>query len=228
MSIVAWTNNTVSTTSTTPTLFKIAQATSGTGSIYANSTSNNITTWISTPVSVPLPYNEATIAASLRKLTVQEGQEITIKLPDGTLIDVEANGSFKIHDNDAKIIYKANRIREFNKYLNCSDLIADFVQFCGQQGVNQQEMLDMPVSLLIAWLVIEAAKADDMPEPTDIKLLPYIKTINTARCRNCGRFLTNNFKQRKIDMCGGDCLNKFICKPVKLPKQLLICQEVRL
>jgi hypothetical protein len=96
---------------------------------------------------------------------IQDGRPITMRLPDGTMIDVRADGSYTIDDSDAKVVYRASRVRDFNGYLNASDKLEDFILYCGEQGVRQDEMLSIPVKHFVAWLVVEAALADGEEPP---------------------------------------------------------------
>ena len=64
--------------------------------------------------------------------------------------------------------------REFNKYVNASDLLETFIQDMGALGLSQKEFLDLPVNAFITWLVLKAAVADG-EDPL-------------WRCGSCGRF----------------------------------------
>lgn len=139
-------------------------------------------------------------------ITVKDGQTRIIRLPDGTVIDVEANGSFTINDKDAKVTYRANRVRDFNSFVNASDKLEAFIQFCGQIGVRQGEMLDIPIKHFIAWLIVEAALADG-EKPDDIAKLPDLRQHIKPRCK-CGRFLSRKHVERKVAFCRTVCLEK--------------------
>jgi hypothetical protein len=107
-----------------------------------------------------------------RNLQIADGQECKIELPDGTVIDVKSDGSYSILDDDAKIIYRANRIREFNKFVNASDLLEKFIEYCGDQGVVKEQMMDQPLRNFIGWLMTEAALADGEEAEHPQLLLP--------------------------------------------------------
>lgn len=102
---------------------------------------------------VPYPYIPDNIE-------LEVGHARTIKFPDDTLIDFKDNGSFTIKDKDAKVTYRANRSRDFNPFINASDKLEDFIRFCGDVGVKQKDMLEIPIKSFVQWLVLEAAKAD--------------------------------------------------------------------
>lgn len=133
---------------------------------------------------------------------VADGRPYKFILPDGAVIDVDANGSFKITDKDAKITYRANRVRDFNSFINASDKLESFVKFCGEQGVRQSEMLEIPVKHFIAWLVVEAARADGEEMEAALPDLSHPR-----RCR-CGRFLARRLVARKIAFCRPVCLQR--------------------
>jgi len=140
-------------------------------------------------------------------ITLRNGDARTLRLPDGTVIDVQTNGSFTINDKDAKVIYRANRVRDFNSFVNASDKLEAFIKFCGAIGVRQSEMLDIPVKHFIAWLIVEAAKADG-ERPEEIATFPDLRQHVHPRCVNCGRFLARKHVERKIAFCRPVCLEK--------------------
>jgi hypothetical protein len=86
-------------------------------------------------------------------------------MPDGSTLHVDPYGNYKVLDQDAKVTYKANRIREFNRFINASELLEDFIRYVGTQGVTQIEVLDLPVNAFIHWLIWQAALKDG--DPTD-------------------------------------------------------------
>ena len=141
-------------------------------------------------------------------IRLRDGDERTIHLPDGTVIKVAADGSFEIDDDKAQVIYRANRIRAFNAFLNASDKIEAFIAFCGQHGVRQNELFDLPIRLFIGWLVIEAAKADNEPEPQDVTLIPDLRKAGAPRCHSCRRFIAFAAKRAHIEFCGPRCFER--------------------
>lgn len=171
--------------------------TSSATNLYVVSSSSAIT--MVTPsvqiVHAPIPW---------RDLVVPDRQSAHITLPDGTKINVDKDGSFEINDQAAKVIYRASRIREFNPFVNASDKIEDFIRFCGDQGVRQGEMLDLPIKLFIGWLIIEAAKADHEPEP-DVPLIPDLRRHTTPRCIGCGRFIRRDAAAKDVMYCQSAC-----------------------
>lgn len=174
--------------------------TSSATNLYVVSSSSAIT--MATPsvqiVHAPIPW---------RDLVVPDRQSAHITLPDGTKINVDKDGSFEINDQAAKVIYRASRIREFNPFVNASDKIEDFIRFCGDQGIRQGEMLDLPIKLFIGWLIIEAAKADREPEP-DVPLIPDLRRHTTPRCLGCGRFIRRDAATKGLFYCSSGCLEK--------------------
>lgn len=136
--------------------------------------------------------------------SIQDGESCTITLPDGGVLQVERDGSYKINDRNSRVIYRASRVRDFNPFLNASDKLEDFIKFCGEAGVKQDEVLGIPIKHFIAWLIVESAKADKEPEP-DIPLLPDLRNENRPHCNSCGRFISKKLKAKKIDYCRVSC-----------------------
>ena len=90
--------------------------------------------------------------------------------------------------------------REFNRYINASDLLEEFIEHMGKCGVKQSEFLNLPIEVFINWLILRAAQrdGDPVPEgvvaPEDHPKAQQAKRV--AHCRTCGRFLT---RQKVVD-----------------------------
>jgi len=151
------------------------------------------------------------------RLTVQSGIDSEIALPDNTIISVKADGSYKIIDDGGKIKYKGNPLREFNPYINSSDMLEEFVDFVASVGgVSKRNFLNIPIELFIRWLVIRAAEADgdDLPEDqTSIlnhpALLPAPIQKQSAKCKCCGRFINKKRASHSIFFCSTDHFDEF-------------------
>lgn len=142
-------------------------------------------------------------------LTVPKGERLKIALPDGTKIDIDAQGNFRIDDKEAKVVYQANRQREFNPYLNASDLLARFVEYVGTLGVRRSQVGQLPVLLFINWLVVEAATRDQDPLPEDVVPVPQHPLLQTRlrpRCLlvTCRRFVRRRLAEAGASFCSAD------------------------
>lgn len=85
-------------------------------------------------------------------------------LPDGATLRIAVDGSYAIEDENAKVLYRACRVREFNPYINASDLLEAFITEVGKyDGVNQGDVLALPIEAFINWIILEAAKRDGDP-----------------------------------------------------------------
>lgn len=82
------------------------------------------------------------------------------KLPDGSKVVIDFNGNYEIIDKNAIVTYQANNIREFNKYVNASDLLESFIRDVGKLGVKQKDIFSLPIDLFINWLIVKAAEKD--------------------------------------------------------------------
>jgi len=125
-------------------------------------------------------------------------------LPDGAKLIVDGKGNYKIEDEDAQVVYKANRIREFSPHLNASDMLAQFMEYVATLGVKQNEVLGLPIELFINWLIIEAAKRDDDDIPESVIPLQKhrrIQEVIKPRCGLCQRFIPRLHYQRNFPFC---------------------------
>lgn len=129
----------------------------------------------------------------------------TIGLPDGSQLEIDDLGNYQIQDQDAKVIYRANRIREFSPHLNASDMLAEFVKYAGGLGVRRADVLHLPLHLFVAWLVIEAAERDGDELPADI-IHPAddraLKLCRKPQCLACGRYIPRLHYQNRFQFCG--------------------------
>ena len=129
-------------------------------------------------------------------------------LPDGGKVMLDDHGNYRIEDQNAKVIYKANRLREFNPYVNASDLLEDFIRDMKQFDVRQSELLGLPVNVFIHWLILKAAERDGdaINTPPPQAVLPK----RDVRCLCCGRFLPRRLLERRVYFCAPDHLSRYL------------------
>lgn len=89
------------------------------------------------------------------------------KLADGATLTVHADGNYEFSDKDAKVTYKSNRNRDFNQFVNVSDILEMFMKHAAGMGLDRKQFLALPIQTFLMWLVIEAAKQDGEPVPED-------------------------------------------------------------
>ena len=136
-------------------------------------------------------------------------------MPDGSTIHVDSLGNYEVRDQDSKVTYKANRVREFNPYINASDLLEQFIKEMGKvDGVKQTEVLRLPIEAFIYWLILQAAKKDG----DSLEGLPRVETALPApmpklpRCKSCGRFLSKVWAEMRISFCSQEHMKSFQSK----------------
>lgn len=155
-------------------------STTSTGSLVTMLVSSSATApaWYPATITLPVPHLPAPSyretfrdggdgVGFIPVLEIKDGFRGEVALPDGAVIEVEA-GAYRIRDDDAKIVYKANRVREFNEYLNVSDILEQFVGFMGQLGARQGDVLNTPIETFINWVIMQAAMKDGDPVPDDV------------------------------------------------------------
>jgi len=126
----------------------------------------------------------------------------TLKLPDGSEVNVDGHGNFTISDKNAVVTYKGSNVREFNKHINASDLLESFIKDLGDLGVKQNEVLDVPIELFINWLIFQAAEQDGDDAPNDVPLLESSVTPHKhPKCLSCGKFIKKALVEHKIHFC---------------------------
>lgn len=129
-----------------------------------------------------------------------------IVLPDGSVIYAD-NGKVSIDDKDAKVVYKGCAVREFNRFINASDLLAEFVQFLGADArLSGPEALKIPVELFVSWLVVRAAESDgeDVEEGDRLRLTAGAHSLRAPRCKHCGRFIARRRAVHGVMFCSGE------------------------
>lgn len=146
-----------------------------------------------------------------------------LRLPDGAALIVDELGNYRIEDQDAKVKYKANRIREFSPQLNASDMVAKFVEYVGSLGVRQSEVLNLPLELFINWLIITAAERDNDPVPADIVPVErhsVVMEIKRPRCLYCQRFISRYAVQQRFPFCNPEHGGRYLEK--RQPRRLTV------
>lgn len=76
--------------------------------------------------------------------------------------------------------------KDFNKYINASDLLEEFIRYLGTQRVRSNEVLKLPLDLFVKFLIIRACE-EDQEEPNVTLELP--KRERAPHCLGCGRFM---------------------------------------
>jgi hypothetical protein len=138
-----------------------------------------------------------------------------ISMPDGSIIDID-RGNFRVLDKDAKVTYRGSRVREFNRYINASDLLAEFVEFLGAERLTEREALKIPIELFVAWMIVRAAEQDgeDAAEGDRLRLASGAQIARSPRCRCCGRFIARRRARNGVLFCSGDHQERWLAKEV--------------
>jgi len=157
-------------------------------------------------------------------IQISEGEEHTIELPDGSVLEIDKLGNFKVIDKDAKITYNASRNKAFNPFINASDLMGEFIDFLADRGIDPVSIMNCPVDLFVTWLIWKAAEADGDELAQQVRIedhqmfkmlksgqlnnilpqrpaLPVPSRKWTERCRWCGKFISQKKCQCQIFFC---------------------------
>lgn len=189
---------------------------------------NLVPNWLDTTSSTSTFTNSAITASTLTAsnlvlyndldrnfpLSVDNDFSGEIKLPDGSILKFD-RGNYTIEDKDSKITYRANRIRDFNKYLAGSDLLEEFIKYLVSLNISKQEAMAMSIENFIMWLIISAAEKDreERPHNEILMLETTVKSLKKkARCKCCGRFLKNFMKTAGIEFCSGSHMDRWLAK----------------
>lgn len=76
--------------------------------------------------------------------------------------------------------------REFNRYINGSDLMEEFIAFLGENSVRQREVMRLPIELFIKWLIVRACEQDGEEASVQV-VIPTPK--KQPRCLGCGKWI---------------------------------------
>lgn len=172
-------------------------------SVYTNSTQQNITLFKNKHSAMWVDSNGYS-----GTIKVVAGQDYRIELPDGAILEINADGSYRVIDSTAKITYKANRVREFNRYINASDLLEEFIDFVDNiGGFDKQRFLNLPIETFIQWLVLRAAQADG--ETVEEDKIAIERKVRQSHCRVCGKFVSKKKSSNNIPFCSTEHYVKF-------------------
>lgn len=136
-------------------------------------------------------------------------------LPDGSKIIIDDKGNYRIEDENSKVTYRANRIRDFSPHLNASDMVAQFVDYVRTLGVKRDEVMGLPIELFINWLVINAAERDDDPVPDEV--IPVgqhqvVLEMKRPRCLFCQRYISIKNYDKRFKFCNLEHGNKYLAR----------------
>lgn len=96
------------------------------------------------------------------------------------------------------------RPQGFNRYVNASDLLEEFIRFLGENRVHQDQVLELPVDFFVKWLIIRACE-EDGEEPNVTLALPPPKA--QPRCLGCRRFMP---KRTVFPVHSGRCAEAYL------------------
>lgn len=132
----------------------ISTAVGGTGGLYTNNAFGTHNTWLNGTSQTSCFGNVVSAANATTTITqISSNQVSPQRVPNSP--HNQSTGRRKIE-------------RAFNRYLNGSDLLEEFIGFCGAERVNKAEFLNLPIKLFMMWLILEAAKEDELDPPQDI------------------------------------------------------------
>jgi len=98
--------------------------------------------------------------------------------------------------------------REFNPYINTSDLLEEFIAFLGDQDVKQRQVMQIPMEYFVKWLVIRACEVDQEEPTVELPALPATKQ---PRCLGCQRFMG---LEVLLPLHGAACAERFFNRSV--------------
>lgn len=130
-----------------------------------------------------------------------------LKLPDGAVLRLKADGNYVIDAADAKVVYRANWNREFNPYVNASDLLTRFLGYVAGLGIRKEDVKTLPLALFVNWLVLEAASKDQDEPPPEVVPVPKHRLLTARvkpRCLVCQRFIPRASAQAGFSYCDPD------------------------
>jgi len=161
--------------------------------------------------------NENLIGIEVIPEILHPDKKMKILMKDGTIIEIDNDLNYIILDQDAKVTYKGNRIREFNKYINASDLLEHFITDMGKLGANQSNILSTPIEIFINWLILKAAQQDGDILPEQPKL------IQKPKCKLCGKFILQQLADKGFNFCNPAHSEKYFLQLTGQPTQ---CQTI--
>lgn len=143
---------------------------------------------------------------------IQLAAGMKLVAPDGAEIVVDAAGNYVVNDKDAKVVYRANRSRDFNRYINASDLLEEFLRYLRSMGVKRKDVMKVDLGVFISWLIIAAAEADQIDKPQEEVLMiehHVKKTKLTPKCKCCAKFIPKRNAEAGVFFCNGAEMDRY-------------------
>jgi hypothetical protein len=139
---------------------------------------------------------------------------IAYVLPDGSELVPDGKGGCQQVASDGTVTYRPCYIRNFNRFLNASDLVDEFIRALGTAGMKQDQVLKVPLGPFIHWLIGKAAEADGDPVPADIPPVsnhPALAPFRLApKCKLCGKFLPRRLAAGGMFFCNGRHMDRYV------------------
>ncbi len=132
-----------------------------------------------------------------------------LQFRDGSMLRLHKDGNYDIMDNAANIIYKNRNIRDYNRFIDGSSLLEEFIKDCGIAGIKQSEFMNITIEVFIHWLIYKAALKDDDPLPEGVYAPgkhPETTKLKWPHCRSCGKFISPAFVEVGINFCNEVCM----------------------
>lgn len=188
-----------------------------TSTISTSNFTSNLTprVWVSAPTAPTL--GDLLVERDFGRLKqVGQDYEGEIQLPDKTVIKCQ-KGDVEIIYSDGKRIYRPCNIRDFNRFLNASDMLELFLKEVAPLARTKKEFMALPVELFIKWLVIKAAEQDGEQPPTEVSLpVPLLPAPvrHIHRCRSCQRFIPRKRYEAGVFFCRPEHMTRYLEKVV--------------
>jgi hypothetical protein len=139
----------------------------------------------------------------------------TFTLPNGVKINLFPDDHIEIDEKDGRQLYRTEATRGFNKFLNASDLLEEFIAYCAEQKMTRKDFAELPISLFIYWLIVQAAETDGDSTQESMPLLTHAvkeQKFKPSHCKCCGRFLSSKMVSHGINFCSSDHMQRYVNK----------------
>ena len=98
----------------------------------------------------------------------------------------------------------------FNRYVNASDLLEEYIRWLGEQRVRSAQVLGLPLELFVKWLVLRACEQEG-EEPGLTLELPSPRR-HSRRCAGCGRFIA---AAAPVPFHGPSCSGRYFARQLQ-------------
>mgnify|MGYP001454847675 CR=1 FL=1 len=138
---------------------------------------------------------------SSAEIVISDSTQSTYQI-DSNLVCNTANSISTYATQSSNVFTQLYEQSSTHDMMAMNDVLETFANFCEDRaGVTKQEFLDLPMKSLLAYMILETAKLENLPKEIlndEMRLLDKSIQRDIPRCKATGRFISKDKWQKGI------------------------------